>query len=502
MMHYLYRKSALRAIATSIAVFLLVTFSAAQQHTRNRQTDQAPTTTPTAKKAKRGPRAIGVVEFLPNGGMRLVPIALWIEGKYYDASEYGANPEPMAIEPQTVYEAQSLGEPTGTFTITTPKQVNGSWVADGTWRPELPMDVKLAAQAAKDAALKAKSASSREVMTSNEDDTRPVLKRAAGSSSDSTNSSQPAAAATTDPDRPTMKRAPADSSSKPTMGPMDGPPASAPASTAKTQTTVDDGDPDRPVMKRKSPAATPAATTSDSDSASAGPAGITPAAAASNDNDPSRPVLSHSKTTKSATASATESASAKTDMAFPTAGKGARAYPAISDAGHYESRPLLYSLTSGERQIQEQQMLKLAMSEIRDFATKRKGPPVPKTAAITDYEVRAFDLEFSSSPTVVLTAKLPIAAAKGQRDLGFTYFVSIVARVDINDQAQKIFVSVTDSNHLDAFPRMELIDAIDADANGRGDLLFRQYSDTGISYGLYRVSPYQIEKIFQGGSSL
>ncbi len=147
-------------------------------------------------------------------------------------------------------------------------------------------------------------------------------------------------------------------------------------------------------------------------------------------------------------------------------------------------------------------MRKMAMVEIRAFAAKHNGPPIPKTAAITDYEVRAFDLEFSNSPTVVLTGKLPVAAAKGQRDTGFTYFVALVARVDINDQAQKIFASVTDSTRLDAFPRMELIDAVDADANGRGDLLFRQYSDIGISYGLYRVSPYQIEKIFEGGSSL
>ncbi len=78
----------------------------------------------------------------------------------------------------------------------------------------------------------------------------------------------------------------------------------------------------------------------------------------------------------------------------------------------------------------------------------------------------------------------------------------MVARVDINDQAQKLFVSVTDTRHLDAYPRLELIDALDADANGRGDLLFRQYSDVGISYGLYRVSAYQIEKIFEGGSAL
>ena len=493
--HYLYRKSARRAISILITTLLLLAFAAAQEHTRNRQTDQAPTTTPTVKKAKRGPRAIGVVEFLPGGGMRLVPIALWIDGKYYDASEYGANPAPMALEPETVYEAQSLGEPTGIFTITMPKQVNGNWVADGNWRPHTAMDDQLAAQAAKEAANKAKAAKSAAVMTDTGDDSRPVLKRAPGSSSTSTDSTPPPPASNSDPDRPTMKRPAADSSSKPTMGPMDSPPANAPAASAKTQTTVDDGDPDRPVMKRKAPAAPTAA----SGSADTGPAAITQAAAASNDNDPNRPVLSHTKPTKSAAA---ESASAKTDMAFPITGKAARSYPAISDAGHYELRPLLYSLTSGERQIQEQQILKLAMVEIRAYATKHIGPPIPKTATITDYDVRAFDLEFSSSPTVVLTAKLPVAAAKGQRDTGFNYFVSIVARVDINDQAQKIFVSVTDSTHLDAYPRMELIDAVDADANGRGDLLFRQYSDIGISYGLYRVSPYQIEKIFQGGSSL
>ena len=55
---------------------------------------------------------------------------------------------------------------------------------------------------------------------------------------------------------------------------------------------------------------------------------------------------------------------------------------------------------------------------------------------------------------------------------------------------------------IDQFHSREGIEAVDADANGRGDLLFRQYSDVGITYGLYRVSPYQIEKIFEGGSSL
>ncbi len=179
-------------------------------------------------------------------------------------------------------------------------------------------------------------------------------------------------------------------------------------------------------------------------------------------------------------------------------------------------------MSPGERQTQEQQVLKLAMNEIRAYAAKHNGPAISKTAAITDYDARAFDLDYSSSPTIVLTAKLPVdrrsrlprkalqrkarqrkrPTAKTVTTGDFTYFVTIVAKVDINDQPQKIFSSVTDTRHLDAYSRMELIDAVDADANGRGDLLFRLYSDTGISYGLYRVSPYQIEKIFEGGSSL
>jgi len=282
------------------------------------------------------------------------------------------------------------------------------------------------------------------------------------------------------------------------MGPSDDSSGSASTTTSKSQTQVDDHDSNRPVFKRPA-ASTPASNSGSSDS---GSTAVTQASAASNDNDPNRPVLSHTKTTKAPVQSTPDFPESKDGTMPSVTGKGLRAYPAISDAGQYESRSLIYSMSSGERQGFEQQALKLAMDEIRAFAAKRNGPAIPKTAAITDYDVRAFDLEYSSSPTVVLTAKLPVAGAKGQVPANFTYFVTIVARVDINDQAQKIFSMVTDSRHLDAFPRMELIDAIDADANGRGDLLFRQYSDNGISYGLYRVSPYQIEKIFEGGSSL
>ena len=153
-------------------------------------------------------------------------------------------------------------------------------------------------------------------------------------------------------------------------------------------------------------------------------------------------------------------------------------------------RSLLYAMGSSERVDRSQEMGELALDDIRKFATQRKTPALPKTAAITDYDLRAFDLDYSNSPTLVYTATLAVPGAKALRGGEFDYYVTVVARgVVSGDKPIKIFSSVTDSNHLDAFARMEIIDAVDADANGRGDLLFRQYSDTGINYGLYRVYP-------------
>jgi hypothetical protein len=174
----------------------------------------------------------------------------------------------------------------------------------------------------------------------------------------------------------------------------------------------------------------------------------------------------------------------------------------VSDAGKYETRSLLYAMNAEERTARSGQMRALAVSEIRNFSSKRNTPALPATAAITDYDLRAYDLDFSNSPTLVLTARLAVDSAKALRGGEFDYFVTVVAREDINGTPIKIFSSVSDSNHLDAFARMEIIDAVDADANGRGDLLFRQYSDTSVTYGLYRVFPYQMEKVFEGGSGL
>lgn len=454
--------------------------------------DAPPPESSAPRKSKHRTRAIGVLEFLPGGSARLVPIALWMDGKYYDASLYAANPEPLAVQYGTVYEALNYGETAGTFVVSMPKQWNGSWVADGHWTPYRPLDAKLAAEAAKQA--KPKSSQGKAIFTSGADEGPPVLRKGgqsaagnpaptanAGTADNSPQSASPGAASPTpsnpsgasaDSGRPTLKR------------PTDEPPPSASGSTPSSTPAPSDPEPDRPTLHKPS---TPAA---------AQTAGADTPSPSSNTADPDRPVLSRGQP-QPATPSKNSPSSPTTKAASNVP---VRALAAISDAGKYENRPLFYTMGPEQQQLLAEPMLALAMSEIRAYSAKHTtGPAVPKNAKITDYDLRFFDLDFSNTPTVVLTAKLPEGNA-GSRP--FVYYATMIAHLDINGNPVKVFSSITDTTHLDVFPRMELIDALDADANGRGDLLFRLQSDNGISYGLYRVFPYNMEKVFEGGSSL
>jgi len=500
--HYLYRKTSNPAIAVLLTILSVASLGGAQirDRTEHRPVEPDQTQATSKKPAKRGPRAIGVIEFLPKGDARLVPIALWLDGKYYDASFYGANPAPMVLEPETLYEAMNYGEPTGWFTVTTPKQVNGNWVADGKWKPETPFDVMQAHQAAKQPKQKPRS-------PTDDDSGPPVLRRAPGSGSSETPSSSQGGG------------------SQPSSGS-----STAPSAGNAPKTSSDDTD--RPTLKNSSPSESTASSrpTLGSDTSQANAqAPTTPPASSPDENDPDRPLLKRGKPAAQANAAATPSATAKTSASKtpppaaavqPAKSAGAatppqpgRAYPAISDAGTYETRSLLYAMTPAEKEERGKPMLAMAIEEVGKFASKHEAAKVPaKPAAkkpaqppnfvVTDYDLRAFDLDFSNSPTLVLTARVAAPSAKPESGTEFDYFATVVARVDINGQAQKVFTSVTDNNHLDAIPRMEIIDALDADANGRGDLLFRQYSDGGISYALYRVYPYQMVKVFEGGAGL
>jgi hypothetical protein len=74
-----------------------------------------------------------------------------------------------------------------------------------------------------------------------------------------------------------------------------------------------------------------------------------------------------------------------------------------------------------------------------------------------------------------------------------------VATLDVQGNLEKVFSSVTDISRLDVTPRLELVDAVDAEGNGRGDLLFRRTSASDSDFILYRLVGNSLEEVFHGG---
>jgi len=78
-------------------------------------------------------------------------------------------------------------------------------------------------------------------------------------------------------------------------------------------------------------------------------------------------------------------------------------------------------------------------------------------------------------------------------------FVTIVAQPDLYGNVVVLVKNVTDAAHLDDTPRMRLVDAVDAMADNRGELLFELRGATQRQFALYRVLRGQADRIFATG---
>jgi hypothetical protein len=445
----------------------------------------------TARKAK-GPRALALVEWPANGGSpRVIPVTILVDGRYYDASIYKADPVPMALEYGNVYEVEQSGASIGMVTLTGARQAtNGAWLADARFQTS----EQLAARRPRDVTPKSATVS----------EGPPTLRRGGRRSGrdrtpqptttpEPTSEPQPAgddeppvlrrpAADTPSPDATT----PGDTESKPTdkasapPAPPAPPAASSPSSSQRTE------DSEHPVLRRGRPTAEQAENLPGAVDVKAAPK--PPAAAAG----PS-------------------SAANKAAVARP-----GRVLPAISDAAGPEPHTYLLPWNMDEQERLKNSMIQLASAALQDFARTHGGThPGP----LQDVQVRAFDLTTRNEPQIILMARAPeVPSAPGtpprragprpgtKREAatppppaageGLAYWITVAARQDYNGELRKLKVWATDSKHLDAYPRAELIDAVDADGDGRGELLFREISDNGQGFALYRATPDSLTPLF------
>ena len=193
--------------------------------------------------------------------------------------------------------------------------------------------------------------------------------------------------------------------------------------------------------------------------------------------------------------------------------------PAISDVGGPEPRSYAFVLKTGEEQEFRKKMLALAADDVHAREKQLAGevvgtsaPPAHHSAPtrksaktpppnFTDVQLRVFDLTNSNDAVMVLTATVrePQPVVSGEDTVPpKDFFVSEVAREDLNGDLHKVSSNVTDSQHLDVLPRWELIDAVDANGDGAGELLFQKFSDSGTAFAIYRVIGDQLYPIFEG----
>jgi hypothetical protein len=270
-------------------------------------------------------RAVGVYEwtgdFAKPTASRLIPVSLYIEGKFEDAGIYIARPVPFALLSGNVYVLQSAGVDKGTLDLAYAKHLQaveptGDLAFDDGWFGY--GSVKPLSAARKATALK--PSKTLPVLTTSADPNRPHFGSKPGGDAASTAGSDQNKPATTqtndktkdkpdtttgsstaspstsaDPDRPTMKRRGSDTASSGTSTT-----ASSTAANPSSGTSTPSDDPDRPTMKRRTPDSSSSGTDTTT-TASTSPTGSSSA------DDPDRPTMKRrSPDTTTDTGSTTE----------------------------------------------------------------------------------------------------------------------------------------------------------------------------------------------------
>ena len=408
------------------------------------------------RQVSKGPRAVGVLELANNGKAHLVPVTIMIDGKFYDAGAYKADPVPMALQPETVYEALKSGVSQGLFTVSGAMSESGGWMADGRWRSSA--DIKAAAERNKAEAAKKAYKAPEDVSGP------PKLKRAPQSG----DQMPPPASSTSSSAHPSSVPAPNPSATQSSPPPKDNPPATS--STAP---------------KNESGSSTPSAKSSDSQSSV---------------DAPDRPMLRRQPVSDTPHEQ-TKAGNADEPLKGPI-----QLIPAVSDRGGAEPRPYIYQLKPEEEQKFLKTMTSMATDEVRARATQlltESEPamkPTKKTArpAITpdlqNVQMHVFDLTSSNEPVLVLTATATIPNAR----IPLQYTTALVTREDIYGELHKVFAQTSDNQHLDVIPKYEFIDAVDVDGDGRGELLFRTSRDSGTAFNIYAVIGDRLWPIFAG----
>jgi hypothetical protein len=392
-------------------------------------------------------RATALLEIAVDGRARLVPVVLEEGDKFFDAALYRANPRPLALDTGVVYEATRVGESVGLFTVSSAQQVQDVWVGLGEWRPKPPGEPGEPERKNSQAPTKSDVEA--------DADAPPKLKRSKPSPTSSPSEGSQGSGS----------KSPDSSSTSSTSSPK-----SQTASTATpAESPLPADDTARPTLRRGKPI--------------------------SQSNDDLVPVFAEKPGTVQ-TAQFGVSGSAGSPVASTSAPKPVEVLIAVSDAAGPKPRSYAFPLKTEEHVKSERSLRQTAYDAIRKWAAIRTQHKSGALSEFRDVQLKVFDVNTSNEPELVFTGALPEFLPKGESST-FLYFATVVARLDMYGDLHTLLVQTTDSAHLDEYPRLELIDVVDADGSGIGQFLFREVTDAGYKYALYRISMEKLWLLFE-----
>ena len=389
---------------------------------------------------------------------RLVPVSIYDGQELQDAGEYLAQPFPLALEGDVEYDLMSDGKPIALFDVDTAAREQGAWMGYG---KHLPLPAAKPAPVAK----------------VDEDDAQsdePVLHRkrhaedsgSGGAPGNSTTSSGPDPnAPAPDPDRPTLHKS--GDASQSTTG----------DSGSSSSTSASSSDSSGGKLKKKK--------NEDDGSYVSDVATLT---------DPNRPHLFRGKSAGFDVAVTPTLVGLPPDMHQEVA---------VSDPTDRPVHLWDYAWANpGDKAKMKAAMEDLARTALglnapppkpahKSTSAARKPTPLapPEPAPLYDEQFRVFELAYGAGATMVLSAH---TAGSGEQEK----FVTLIAQPDLYGNIAVLVKNVTDADHLDETPRMRLVDAVDALADNRGELLFELRGATQRQFALYRVLRGEASRIF------
>lgn len=392
---------------------------------------------------------------------RLVPVSIYDGQQLQDAGLYLSQPEPLAVSSEVEYKLQQDGKTVGLFDVENAGQEQGYWVGYGKWKPApAPRPTYAKKQKIEDDDWN--------------DDDKPILHR---KHHDDQSAGAPGKSSPDDDDaRPTLHRKNSGDSSN------------------ASNTGSDD---DHPVLKKKSKAQ-PA---EDEPSVSSLPA----------ISDPDRPRLVRGEDTSGNIQVLPSLMGLPADMHQTVA---------VSDVRNRPDHPWNYSWANPADEakmkaaLEEQARIALGIEPSAQAQTpaaaphrktgrrtvkKKAAQPAPEPLALEGEQFRTFQLAYDSGATLVLSAYVTLPAAQTDTDHPqppLRKYVTLIAQPDLYGNLLVLFKNVTDSRDLDQTPRMILVDAVDALADNRGELLFELRGATGRRFALFRVLRGSATQIF------